>query len=201
MKLFIKRIKNKSGVDITPIPKQANPDDAGYDILATTEPQIKGEFISRPIDELKLWKRIVYIEYGTNLYWKPESQKRGVVIKEGNKFKTSEILEHFHIELFPRSSISKYNLVLANSVPVIDTGYTGQVMLRFKYIFQPEDLVVIPEAGANRVYGIVNQDAIYQNENAIVQLQPRKNVKVDFEVIDELPESVRGAGGFGSSGN
>jgi dUTPase len=212
MKLLLKK------VDGLEVPSQANPPsekevgDAGYDIVATTEPQIKGEFIERPIDRLKVWKKVIYIEYGTNLYWAPQqtvdTRVTGIEVfdkpydKKG-KVKAYDITASFkdyHIELFPRSSISKYSLVLANSVGTIDNGYRAQVLLRFKYIFQPEDFVVLPEAGVQRVYGLVNPELIYQKGDKICQLKARENIPVTFEVVEELPPSGRNLGGFGSSG-
>lgn len=183
MKLLIKRVKDRNGIDITPIPTQANPDDAGYDIVAATEPQIKGEFIERPIDRLKVWKKIAYIEYGTNLFVAPDCSQ-----------------ENFHLEALARSSISKMNLTLCNSIALIDAPYRGQICLRFAYKFQPEDLVVLPEAGVQRLYGIVNPETIYQKGDRIGQLVGRKTTSIEFVLSDNLPDSTRGEGGFGSSG-
>ena len=212
MKLLLKKVPDLI------IPSQANPPsdkeigDAGYDITATTDPIIRGEYIERPIDTLKVWKRVIHIEYGTNLYWAPQQtvdkrvtgievfdkpkEKKGVV----KAYDLTATFQDYHIELFPRSSISKYNLVLANSVGTIDNGYRAQVLVRFKYIFQPEDLVFLPEAGVQRAYGIVNPEFIYNKGDKICQLKARENIPVAFEVVDELPASGRNLGGFGSSG-
>jgi dUTP pyrophosphatase len=198
MKLLLKKVPDLI------IPSQANPPsekevgDAGYDITATTDPIIRGEFIERPIDNLKVWRRVVHIEYGTNLYWAPEQEGK-ITGYDLNGAPLAE-LKSYHIELFPRSSISKYNLVLANSVGTIDNGYRAQVLARFKYIFQPEDLVFVPEAGVQRAYGIVNPEFIYNKGDKICQLKVRENIPVAFEVVDELPASGRNLGGFGSSG-
>ena len=43
-----------------------------------------------------------------------------------------EIPEGYVGLIFPRSSISKQGLTLANSVGVIDSGYRGEVMFKFK---------------------------------------------------------------------
>lgn len=218
MKLFLKRIKGQNGVDITPIPAQANPasekeaGDAGYDIVATTDPIIRGEYMERPIDNLKVWKKVIHIEYGTNLFWAPASERKESVSnihcgdsgtdKEGviRFIEMERVVTDYHIELFPRSSISKYNLVLANSVGTVDNGYRAQVLVRFKYIFQPEDLVIVPEAGVERIYGIVNPELIYNKGDKICQLKARENIPVEFEIVEELPTSGRNLGGFGSSG-
>jgi hypothetical protein len=102
------QLKNYKGIQI---PKAANPDDAGYDIWATTEPQIVGDFIERPSDRLKLWKRVVYIEYGTNLAWAPQNKVKQVVVNakiDGNMALCDLVYEtkvsQYHIE-FSRAPV------------------------------------------------------------------------------------------------
>jgi len=88
-----------------------------------------------------------------------------------------------HVGLvYPRSSISKMGLTLANSVGVIDAGYRGNVQLRFR-----------------RVAGPLYQH-YYNSGDRMAQLiiQPIPNIEV-LEVAD-LENSERGHGGFGSSG-
>ena len=80
--------------------------DAGWDLVASSDPEIVF------CDEKK--KSILYIEYDT-----------GVVLQPTNGFYTL---------LFPRSSLSKYELSLANSVGVIDAGYRNSIKLRFRFL-------------------------------------------------------------------
>tara|TARA_R100000315_G_C5234536_1_gene145909 strand:+ start:3764 stop:4186 length:423 start_codon:yes stop_codon:yes gene_type:complete len=84
--------------------------------------------------------------------------------------------------LFPRSSVSKTNLVLANCVGVVDSGYRGPVKLRFKEMSGPI-------GGRYRVGDRVGQ----------IIVMPVPNF--EFEEVDELTETNRGDGGFGSTGN
>jgi dUTPase len=206
MKLFIKKI------DGLVLPTKANALDAGYDIVATSEPNIvtdKGDVITKPIeDDPIMYRAINYIEYGTNLYWAPDSQNESLVISASADASgslcgliTKDSVLNWHIELFPRSSISKYNLVLANGVGTVDTGYRNQVMARFKYIFQPKDFIAHRERDTFELVARVDSTKIYQKGDKIMQLKPRLNVDVEFELIDELPAvDSRGLGGFGSSG-
>jgi dUTPase len=191
MKIFVK----KTGAVL---PSQATPDDAGYDIIATTEGKIVGQSIERPFDGMKVWSRVAFIEYGTNLFIAPEdiSYTDDLV---GSSLLPKTFTTKFHTLLHPRSSISKYNLVLANSIGLVDNGYRGQILVRFKYIFQPEDLVIVPEAGVQRVYGIVRPENIYNQGDKIVQIKASKNVPIEWEFIDDLSQTVRADGGFGSS--
>lgn len=176
MRTFLKDIKGLK------IPSRAHDTDAGYDIIATSDPIIIGESIERPLDFAKCWKRIDFIEYETNLFYAPES-------------------ESVHTLVFPRSSISKYNLTLANSIALIDNSYRGHVLLRFRYHFQPEDLITIPEAGVNKIYGFLKSDKIYRRGDKVAQLVLADTHKIDFELVAQLPESTRGSNGFGSSGH
>lgn len=197
MKLFVK--KNPKLV----LPKQANPSDAGYDIVATTEPVIVGEFIARPLDQMKMWKTIQYIEYGTGLFVAPQTAKKVsnfTADASGALCGTLTEPVDYHTFIFPRSSISKYNLALANSIGVIDNGYRAEIKVRFKYVFQPEDLVMLQEAGGMRVYGIINTDKIYQQGDRIAQIIASENLGIEFEEVVSLDETSRNLGGFGSSG-
>lgn len=81
--------------------------------------------------------------------------------------------------LFPRSSVSKKDLMLSNAVGVLDSGYRGEVTFRYKKINGNEEYAV-----GERVGQIV-----------IVPIPSIKYVE-----IDELPDSERGVGGYGSTG-
>ena len=56
-------IKNVEGLVL---PKRANETDAGYDVIATSDPKIVGDPLNGPS-----YRRIDYIEYETNLYIAP----------------------------------------------------------------------------------------------------------------------------------
>ena len=43
-----------------------------------------------------------------------------------------EIPQGFVCLLFPRSSVTKYDLVMANSVGVLDSGFRGELVIKFK---------------------------------------------------------------------
>ncbi len=83
--------------------------------------------------------------------------------------------------LFPRSSIKNTELLLSNCVGVIDSGYRGEVMAVFRKL------------------GGVPSKKYYAGDKA-VQLIIIPIPKVDVEVVDELSETERGTGGFGSTG-
>ena len=81
--------------------------------------------------------------------------------------------------LFPRSSIYKTGQTLTNCVGVIDSGYRGEIMMKFSL-------------SANR-----NE---YQIGDRIGQLIIMPYPRIDFKEVDELTASERGSGGYGSTG-
>lgn len=83
--------------------------------------------------------------------------------------------------LFPRSSISKTPLRMCNSVGVIDSGFTGEIKVPLQNTHQ------------NLMVRVNQYDKIAQL--VIVPL-----ADVSIEIVDELEESERGNGGFGSTG-
>lgn len=85
--------------------------------------------------------------------------------------------------LFPRSSNTKKDLILGNSVGVLDSGYRGQVLFKFK-----KTCAFIDKEGCDYNIG----DRIGQ---IIIMPYPQ----VNFIEVDELSSSDRGVGGFGSS--
>ena len=86
--------------------------------------------------------------------------------------------------LYPRSSISRTPIRLANSVGIIDSGYRGELMVVVDNInIEGEPFVI--ERGT-RLFQICVPD-----------LQPFQHV----QVVSELSSSQRGSGGFGSTGN
>ena len=83
--------------------------------------------------------------------------------------------------IFPRSSIRSYELVLSNSVGVIDSKYRGNIQATF-----------------NKTNGLDSMK--YKVGERIAQLIIIPYPQITFEEVDELSETERGAGGFGSSG-
>lgn len=87
--------------------------------------------------------------------------------------------------VFPRSSVSKKDLILSNGVGVIDSGYRGEILLKFK---------------PSRIMDYLDKDALYEVGDRIGQLVIIPYPEVEFSECDELSETDRGEGGYGSSG-
>lgn len=198
MKTVTINVKNIEGLKL---PTQANPDDAGYDVFAMSDPKIKGTVALGGSNEKEwVYSDIQYIEYDTGLQISP------LDYIEYTRLETfsSLVKKHKHwTQVFPRSSISKYNLLMCNSFATIDNGYRGNILLRYKYIFQPKDMFpLFDNNGELTGFGIrIDWNKIYKVGDAIAQIRPVENVGIQWKVVDELDQTTRGDGGFGSSGN
>lgn len=85
--------------------------------------------------------------------------------------------------VYPRSSVFAKNLIMTNCTGVIDSGYRGEVLAKFKR------LKADPRSGS-----------IYENGNRIAQLIIMPIPAIAFEEVSELSDSDRGTNGHGSTG-
>ena len=186
----IQVLKNEDYQDVENLPKKGTDRATGFDVIATSDPEIVGELY-----ENGTYKRIDYIQYKTNL--KLAVQKE----REFSNFGYTDL--DYDILVFPRSSVSKYNLVLANSIGLIDADYRGEVLLRFKYIWQPEDYNIygrLSDVGQELgIAGKPNFEKLYNKGDKICQLKVTHVENVKFELVNELDSTNRGEGGFGST--
>jgi len=91
-----------------------------------------------------------------------------------------EIPENTQADFRARSSIHKTGLILSNSIGTIDEGYRGEIGAVF--------------------YHVIKALPPYEVGERILQMQIRSREDVDFEIVDNLSDSVRGTGGYGSTG-
>jgi dUTPase len=179
----IQVLKNETYQSTDNLPKKGTDRATGFDVIVTSDPEIVGEKY-----ENGSYKRIDYIQYKTNL--KLAVQKD----RQFSNFGYTDL--DYDILAFPRSSVSKYNLVLANCIGLIDADYRGEVLLRFKYIWQPEDYRIRTD---NLLEGYVNFNKLYNKGDKVCQLKVTKVENVEFVLVDELDSTNRGEGGFGST--
>lgn len=93
----------------------------------------------------------------------------------------------YYLEIVPRSSIGlKTKLRQPNSVGIIDNDYRGEVKAMYEAHCTCD------------CYGI--GCAEIKAGDRIAQMIPRKMEDVDLVEVDELSETERGSGGFGSTG-
>lgn len=86
--------------------------------------------------------------------------------------------------LFPRSSVSKTDLRLANAVGVVDSGYRGEITFRYKF-----------EKGT--YFASLKR---FQEGDRIGQLLILPYPEIQLNEHSELSDSERGEGGYGSTG-
>ena len=92
-----------------------------------------------------------------------------------------EIPEGYAGLIYARSGLAtKRGLAPANKVGVVDSDYRGEVMVA--------------------LHNHSNETQVIEPKERIAQLVVAPFLKVDFEEVSELNETVRGEGGFGSSG-
>lgn len=111
-----------------------------------------------------------------------------------------EIPEGYVGLIFPRSSICKEQLLLSNAVGVIDSGYRGEVSFKFKPSMALDNRQCV-KTDAEKLWSIaVRQNDIYKVGDRIGQMIIMPYPSVEFEEVEELSETERGEGGYGSSG-
>lgn len=118
-----------------------------------------------------------YIEYGTSI--------------------AVEIPEGYAGFIFPRSSVTKYGVgvSLKNSVGVIDSGYRGEIKLRFEY----PDGYLTRSLIENTILGFP-PDNVPEVGEKIGQLIIMPIPAIELEEVEDLTPTDRGSGGFGSTG-
>ena len=106
------------------------------------------------------------------------------------KSKTSSIIptglsvafqEKYEIQIRPRSGLAaKNNITVLNTPGTIDSDYRGEI----KVI----------------IYNHGDDDFIINNGDRIAQMVLSPIIKMDLEEVKNLPKTIRGEGGFGSTG-
>lgn len=112
--------------------------------------------------------------YATSVEW---DSYGNIVYGTGLAF---EIPEGYYMDLRPRSSNVKKDLVMLNSPGTIDSGYRGEITAVFRPL----------------VYGA----KVYLKGDKIAQAIILPYPQIEFTEVDELSDTERGAGGYGSTG-
>lgn len=101
-------------------------------------------------------------------------------IKYGLGF-SMELPKFTQLDLRPRSSIHKTGLILSNCIGTGDEDYRGEYMVIF--------------------YHVIPSLPPYNVGDRILQIQLRNREDIDFIQVQELSDTDRGTGGFGSTNN
>ena len=91
------------------------------------------------------------------------------------------ISQNYEIQIRPRSGLAaKNNITVLNTPGTIDSDYRGELKII--------------------IYNHGNEDFVIKNGDRIAQMVLVPIVKMEFEETNDLPETIRGKGGFGSTG-
>ena len=117
-----------------------------------------------------------------------------------------EIPAGYKVTLVPRSSFTKHKWILQNSPGLGDASYTGEYQYRFralpKYVqLCNRDISSIVNGRNFMNFTFDYPDFPYQVGERIGQIYLEEVIQIEFEEVEELSETVRGACGFGSTGN
>ena len=153
------------------IPTKAYPKDFCYDVTAVSEEQIAPN----------VWK------YGLGLALQIDRGKETIQsIGEIKSVKFSETFDFtespfcLSIDFRPRSSVWRTGMVLSNCEGTIDESYTGEISAVFYH--------VMPDMPRYRV------------GDRIGQIKIGITLPIEFTEVEELSDTERGAGGYGSTG-
>ena len=105
-----------------------------------------------------------------------------------------QVPQGYYADLRPRSSISKYDLVLANSIGTIDSDYTGELIFKFKLVMNCQKFEKAKQDGSAGFHLDV-----YNVGDRIGQIIIMPYPKIEFVEVDELDKTERGNGGFAST--
>ena len=89
--------------------------------------------------------------------------------------------EEYEIQIRPRSGLAaKNNISILNTPGTIDSDYRGEIKII--------------------LFNHSNENFIIKNNDRVAQMVLTPIMKMELEETNELPESIRGKGGFGSTG-
>jgi dUTP pyrophosphatase len=167
------KVKTKLLDDNAELPYRQHPSDTGYDLKLTCVKKIVGDVIF----------------FGTGLSLQPSS--------------------NYYFKIVPRSSISKHGLGLANSVGIIDNQYTGEIMVPIRVFHKaqsdvlsgetrfPSGLIKLFDTKLTSMRDVAN--IILKKKPYLCQLILEKRQNAEFVLAEDLEETDRGEGGFGST--
>jgi len=94
---------------------------------------------------------------------------------------TVAIPNDLEIQIRPRSGLAaKSSIGVLNAPGTIDSDYRGELKII--------------------LFNHSKKDFVVNNNDRVAQMVLLPVLKVDFEEVDELPDTLRGSGGFGSTG-
>ena len=89
--------------------------------------------------------------------------------------------EDYEVQIRPRSGLAaKNNITVLNTPGTIDSDYRGEIK------------IILFNHG--------KENFVIKNKDRVAQMILTPVIKMEFEEVESLPETLRGEGGFGSTG-
>ena len=89
--------------------------------------------------------------------------------------------EDYELQIRPRSGLAaKNSITVLNTPGTVDSDYRGEIK------------IILFNHG--------KEEFIINNKDRVAQMILTPVIKMDFEVVNDLPDTLRGEGGFGSTG-
>jgi len=148
--------------------KIINDGNAGYDIFLSNDIVIKPN------------KTYTQLGSGIKCEMIEEYFEFDIDTSKGIMSNYKQITNNVSYLLMSRSSITKYNLIMANSIGLIDAGYRGEIL--------------------GRVYNLNEEDIEFKRGERLFQLVAPNLSSFNVKIVDDLSETIRNEGGFGSTG-
>jgi len=162
--------KHNTSIELAPFPN------SGFDLFVPNETTFDTDFASKFVD-LKIKTEMIYCDKSLQVTLETE---------EGEPETVSGASYSCGYYMYPRSSISKTPLMLANHVGIIDSGYRGNLIAAVRKLPTNQDGGVYTVEQHTRLFQICHPTLC----PVFVVLVPES----------ELNSSERGEGGFGSTG-
>ena len=120
------------------------------------------------------------------------------------------------LSIRPRSNLTKSDWYIPNSPGTLDFGYRGELLICFKnrtstnliYIIQRLILNLEPSEIKDNLMKQIDSlmdkhqpPYVISDDCRIAQIEVEPTHRITWDVVDELDETERGAGGFGSTGS
>lgn len=93
--------------------------------------------------------------------------------------------------IFPRSSVTTYDLILKNCVGVIDADYLGEIRCRYYNTTNLRNVITLETIPAGKIYSVGDR---------VAQILFLELPKITLVEAKELSDTLRGEGGFGHTG-
>uniref|UniRef100_A0A6C0D5Q9 Uncharacterized protein n=1 Tax=viral metagenome TaxID=1070528 RepID=A0A6C0D5Q9_9ZZZZ len=168
--------------------------------LAIPDDNLKAEYVKRVGDHNKKILSNLYVDSGFDVYVPEEQEFTSTIDTKFIDMQIKTEMLYCNVErdfvtstaflMYPRSSISKTPLMLANHVGVIDAGYRGSIIGAFRCLTPPNV--------------VDDEEPIYvvEKDTRLVQLCHPTLCPIFVLLVDEpaLTTTERGTGGFGSTG-